>query len=154
MKPLALSVLGLFLGICGAACTPGSPRIKPSLTVPTEFDRQPFESPAGDSERVRYLKAYEAFWYNCITLLSDDLGALCPSTCSGTPATAAGCANGGSDAWHQIKDSIEEYGEGRTQAVLRAIAVQLENQAKMAAYFGEHPVEEYRPRSMNGRPSN
>ena len=147
MKPRWLSVLELLLCICGAACTtPGSPRIKPSLEVPIEFERQPVESPAGESERIRYLKAYEAFWYNCITLLSDDLGARCPSTCGGTPASAAGCANGGTDAWQQSKHSIESYGEARTQQVLRAIAARLENQAKMAAYFGVRPVEEYRPR--------
>jgi hypothetical protein len=139
-------VFGLVIACCGAACTSGSPRIKPNLTVPTEFQNQPFEPPTGESERVRYLKAYEAFWYNCITLLSEDISAQCPSTCSGTPATAAGCANGGREAWSQIRASVESYGELRTREELRAIARQLENQAKMAAYFGERPVEEYAPR--------
>ena len=139
MNPRWSNVLVWLLCICGAACTPGSPRIKPSLEVPTEFERQPIESPAGESERLRYLKAYEAFWYNCVTLLADDLGAQCPSTCSGTPATTAGCANGGTDARQQVKDSIESNGESRTQQVLREIAARLENQAKIAAYFGVHP---------------
>jgi len=125
------------LVVCGAACTAaGSPRIEPNLEVPAHFERQPVESPAGESERIRYLKAYEAVWYNCVTLRADDLGARCPSTCTGTAATAAGCANGGTDARRQIEDAIEAHGEARTQQALRAIAARLENQAKVATFFG------------------
>ena len=139
-------VCGLLLSIYGAACTAGSPRIKPNLKVPAEFEHQDFEPPTGESERVRYLKAYQAFWYNCVTLLSEDIDARCPFTCSGTPAESAGCANGGTEAWNQIRDSIESYGEPGTQQVLRLIAALPETKAQMAAYFGEHPAAEYAPK--------
>jgi hypothetical protein len=137
--------LALLSAFAAAACATNAPRLKPDVKVPTVFAYQSVEPASGETELVQYRKAYEAFWYNCVALMSEKLDAHCPTTCRGTPASVSGCANGGKDAAARIKDSVATHGEQRTQQMLRSIASETESKAHMAAYFGEHPMEEYSP---------
>jgi len=145
MKSAGLKPLAAVFAFSAIGCTAAGPRIKPDVRVPAEFAAHPVELPSGESEPVQYRKAYEAFWYNCVALRSENLGARCPSTCRGTPAAVSGCAHGGEEARSRIRESVADYGEVRTRRALRSIAAEFETKAKMAAYFGEHPTEEYEP---------
>jgi len=145
MKRGRFKVSATLLGIVAAACATDRPRIHihPDLKVPAEFALQTIETPAGESERFRYLNAYEAFWYNCLAMLAENLDARCPASCGGTPAAGAGCARGSADASNQTKDATTSYGAARTQQALRLITADPEAMAKRAAYFGERPPAEY-----------
>jgi hypothetical protein len=139
-KPLAA-----VFAFAAAACATNAPRLKPDVKIPTVFADQSVEAASGETELVQYRKAYQAFWYNCVALMSEKLDAHCPTTCRGTPASVSGCANGGKDAAAGIRSSVATQGEQRTQQMLRSIASEMESKAHMAAYFGEHPMEEYSP---------
>ena len=90
--------------------------------VPDEFKDPNLEfnltPPNGDPEPVRYSKAHEAFWWNCVMVRAQDLNARCPIICSGTPAAAPGCGEGAIDADDQIEELLRQFPSSQVQSYL------------------------------------
>src|SRR5262249_953244 len=103
-----------------AAPAPGGPKMVCRVVVPEEF-KSSTVAPNGDPERVRYTKAYEAFWWNCVLVRAAQLDARCPMICSGTPAATAGCAAGAGNADEQIERLLQRFSAGRVQSYLKRL---------------------------------
>jgi len=124
--------------------TQSSPHLAPRPDVPPEFI--PTADPATwldvEPESQRYKVSYEAFWWNCALLRSQNLRAKCPFTCSGTPAETAGCAQGAVDADDGIGALVKRYGASRSREYFQQLARTPGADAKLEPYFGTRPVPE------------
>jgi hypothetical protein len=90
------------------------------VEVPEEFKKSKF-APNSDPEPVRYTKAYEAFWWNCVMVRGRDLNARCPFVCSGTAAATSGCADGANNADGQIGALLKQFSAKKVQAHLKQL---------------------------------
>jgi hypothetical protein len=97
--------------------------------------------PNGQQERVRYKVAYEAFWWNCVSVRAVDLNRRCPFLPSGTPAACAGAWDGETNADEQIEALLKTYPARRVQTYLRSLASSPRAKGKMQPYF-ESPQTE------------
>ena len=118
------------------------PRLPYRINVPGEFRQDPpgWVPPNGEPERVRYSKAYEAFWWNCAILKSQDLDVRCPDSCSGTPAATFGCADGGTDASNAIGALVREHGKDRAKRLLERRVQEKAGYSKIEYYFPDGPL--------------
>jgi len=113
------------------------------VKVPTEYQKTPSNPPPnGEEEPILYKESYEAFWWNCVMVKADNLDARCPFTCSGTPAAAAGCGDGESDADNKIEDLLAKYSRSEVKKYLRALASTEEAKKKIYPYFEGTPQPE------------
>lgn len=110
-----------FIAPWSSTLADSGPKISLRVAVPEEFKQSPF-APNGDSEPVRYTKAYEAFWWNCVMLKAKDLRARCPFLCSGTPAASSGCVDGSHNADEQIADLLKRFSRPTVQSYLTKFA--------------------------------
>ncbi len=125
------------------SCLSHGPHLECHVTIPSEYQKTPWDPPPnGESEPIRYKKSYEAFWWNCVMVKADNLDARCPFTCSGTPAAAAGCGAGESDADWKIADLLNKYSRSEVQQYLRSLASTEEAKKKIYPYFQETPQPE------------
>src|SRR6185437_8011681 len=83
-------------------------QLRCNVRVPKQYRAAHFKSPNGQPEPVRYTVAYGAFWWNCVAVRAGDLQARCPFLASGTPATAAGAADGALNADKQIESLLKD----------------------------------------------
>lgn len=109
--------------------------------VPKQFQLDPpgWVDPNGQPERVRYAIAYQAFWWNCVSVKAIDLSANCPGGCSGTPGATWGCSDGSMDAYNRIEDLLKQFPPKQVQAYLKSIASTKEAQKAIATYFPDGP---------------
>ena len=138
MKRTAMLAVLLTAGV-GAAATPL--RLSCNVQVPSGYlvDPPGWESPTVESEAQRYTRAYEAFWWNCIMLKATAMDARCPSSCSGTPAATAGCADGGVQATEAVSLALREHPPVSVQRYLRTLASEPKAKRKTASYFPGGP---------------
>ena len=139
----------LIVALAASSWSACGPRLAQRDEVPTEYRLQPRElipPQNGEPERVRYRTAYEPFWWNCVIVKSRDLNARCPFVCSGTPAAAGGCADGGTDAENSIAALEKQYGPARAQAYLRVLVTKSKAHDKITPYFPDGPVAEEVPK--------
>jgi hypothetical protein len=125
-------------------CVSHPMQISCQARVPTEFKKDPpgWKSPTGEPESVRYIKSYEAFWWNCVMVKAASLEGRCPFTCSGTPAATYGCADGAIDAERQIKQLLKVHDKMKVQHYLHTIASDQEGKEKIRSYFPDGPHAE------------
>ena len=109
------------------------PKITLRVVVPEEFKHSKL-APNGDPEPVRYTKAYEAFWWNCVMVKAKDLHARCPFICSGTPGASYGCLNGSHDADEQIAGLLKRFSPSTVQAYLKQFASTPDAQRGLSGY--------------------
>jgi len=130
--------------MAAAAFSACGPRLPFRVDVPSEFQQDPpgWSRPNGEPERVRYANAYEAFWWNCTILKSQDLEARCPAICSGTPGAAAGCGAGGTDSSNAIAALVKEHGSARTKQLLEARVRDADGFSRIKRYFVNGPQAE------------
>ena len=111
-------------------------RSKPGLLcrvkVPARFKQG---NVSGLPERQRYRTAFESFWWNCASVKARRLQARCPFVCSGTPAAAAGCADGATDAESQIRRVVKLRGRVKAKRLVRSVAKTAAIKRKLAPYF-------------------
>ncbi len=122
---MSAALIAMLLGVssCQTQSATSSTLEPQSVDVPEEFTAQSSDNdadspPTPDSERTRYEKAFVAYWWRCVETKSERLEARCPFVCSGTPAAAAGCADGATAASRNISDHVERLGEARTRSLL------------------------------------
>ncbi|HTO09674.1 MAG TPA: hypothetical protein VMR86_21665 [Myxococcota bacterium] len=130
------------LALAALACAGPGPSLECRVNVPALYLQPGAElvpPPDGEPEPVRYTRAYQAFWWNCVAVRARRLDARCPFTCSGTPAASDGCAEGSSDATRDIDSLLQRFPPGRVQSYLTSLAAQPEAREKLAAYFGNTP---------------
>lgn len=136
------NVAALVILITIAAFARGGPKLKCVVVVPKEYRKKPFNPPPnGEPEPVRYTKAYEAFWWNCVAVRAIDLEGRCPFMASGTEAAAAGASDGALKADEQICKLLKKYAPQVVKEYLQSIAGQPEAHEKMRGYF-EKPTPE------------
>jgi hypothetical protein len=139
MKRLAiLPVIVLIAGISAAA----EPlKLSCEARVPSAYKADPpgWTSPTGESEAQRYTRAYEAFCWNCVMVKANAIDARCPSSCSGTPAATAGCADGGVQAAEGVSMALRMHPQGEVQRYLRGLASGQEAKRRAASYFPNGP---------------
>jgi hypothetical protein len=110
--------------------------MKCQVVVPEEYKQTPFNPPPnGEPEPVRYKAAYEAFWWNCVSVRAADLQGRCKFQASGTPAATAGAADGAANADAQINALLQKYSRRAVRKYLRSISSQSEAKEKMLRYF-------------------
>lgn len=113
------------------------------VVVPKQFMTQAFPSPNGQPESVRYKEAYEAFWWNCVAIMSKDMNSHCPIMASGTPAASSGAADGAMAAINGINDLVKNYGAARVQTYLEEVASPPSKvKAMLHGYFVNGPQAE------------
>jgi hypothetical protein len=117
-------------------------RIVPNSRVPLEYRQTVFDPPNGEPEPVRYKKAYEAFWWNCVFVRANDPRDRCPFTCSGTPAAVGGCANGAGDADSAIDLAIKQHGADEVVPYLKSLTKSRGAKEKLKPYFPDGPTPE------------
>jgi hypothetical protein len=139
LKRSLLSVV--VFSVTATGCGSRSPAISCAVEVPSEFRTDPsgWQSPTGEPEFVRYTKAYEAFWWNCVMVRAEDLEGLCPFTCNGTPAAASGCSAGAADADGKINRLLERHSAADALGYLRSLARSSEGASKITPYFPNGP---------------
>jgi hypothetical protein len=125
---LIIALLFLPMGCSG-------PRMQYTIKIPSECGNQ--ISPNGEPENKRYTTAYEAFWWQCVKVKSENLEKRCKSSCSGSSCATYGCSEGGSDAESQIKDFVAKYGKDCTQRYLKQSSKTKECKEKTKPYFRE-----------------
>jgi hypothetical protein len=139
-----------FAGVIGAlilvalGCAGPQPLLECRVSVPAEFadPGNSSDAPDGEPEHVRYTRAYESFWWNCVSIRARRLDARCPFTCSGTPAATAGCSSGASDATRDIDSLLGRFASDRVREHLASLAAQPVAREKLATYFGNRPRAE------------
>ncbi len=109
-------------------------KLECTVKVPSEYGNE--ISPNGESNNVRYTKAYKAFWWQCIKDKSNNLTNSCKWTCSGNAAATSGCTNGAHDAMRQIDNLIKEKGIEYTQKYLKKSAKTKKCKENVVPYFG------------------
>jgi hypothetical protein len=68
------SAIASALLLAVVASAHAGPTLKCRVIVPKEYRKTPFDPPPnGEPEPVRYTKAYEAFWWNCVAVWAVDL---------------------------------------------------------------------------------
>jgi len=145
-KPNLLMVLVVAGLCCMISCRAANPHMECKVDIPLEYKITPFDPPPnGEPESIRYQKAYEAFWWNCVLVKARNLDGRCPFVCSGTPAADAGCSAGAVDAENKICDLAKRYGCDAVRAYLKILAQEPEAGKKMRPYFSE-PTEENIPK--------
>ena len=126
------------LSFAAVACSISQPDLVYRAVVPDEFKDPNLEfnlnPPNGDPEPVRYSKAHEAFWWNCVMVRAQDLNARCPTICSGTPAAARGCGEGAIDADDQIEELLRQFPSSQVQSYLKSLASSLGAREKLNGY--------------------
>ena len=125
-------------------CESKSLSISCSVTVPENFRQDPpgWKPPNGEPESIRYTKAYEAFWWNCVMVKAGDIEGRCPFTCSGTPAATYGCSDGAIDAENQIRQALEDHDVNEVIKYLKTLAQDQSGLEKLKAYFPDGPRAE------------
>ena len=103
------------------------------VVVPDELKASTF-APNGDPESVRYTKAYEAFWWNCVMVRAKDLGSCCPRVCNGTAGATSGCTEGATNAGAQIDGLLQHYSAATVQAYLRRLGSSPRARHKLSGY--------------------
>jgi hypothetical protein len=142
--PLRIGVLLVAIVVpCVAMPSDAEPRMTFRVVVPDEFRNSKF-APNGDPEPVRYTKAYEAFWWNCVMVKGEDLNARCPFVCSGTPAATSGCAEGANNAGEQIGALLKQFSAQRVQAYLKQLGSKPDARQRLSGYgyFQDGPKAE------------
>jgi|GEM_PF-6301427 len=91
---------------------------------------------ASAPEPVRYVQAYEAFWWRCIEKKANDIKAPCPFMCSGTPAATAGCRDGAIDSEKRIEKLVKQFGPEQVKAYLFSLLGSGEHSAATSPYGG------------------
>jgi hypothetical protein len=139
MKPLAILLVIVAIADLSAAAEPL--KVSCEARVPSAYKTDPpgWASPTGESEAQRYTRAYEAFCWNCVTVKADAIDARCPSSCSGTPAAAAGCADGAVQAAVGVSMALRKHPQGEVQRYLKGLASGSEAKRKVASYFPNGP---------------
>jgi hypothetical protein len=128
--------------IVWSACADRDLEMKCLVNIPEEYQRPSVSPPPnGEPEPVRYQKAYEAFWWNCVAVRATDLAGRCPFAASGTAAASAGASDGAKNAENRISDLLRKYSEQAVQEYLRSIASQSEATEKMRHYFDKATSE-------------
>jgi hypothetical protein len=128
--------------IAAAVFAHSGPSLKCRVVVPKEYRKTPFNPPPnGEPEPTRYTKAYQAFWWNCVSVRAIDLGGRCPFIANGTPAAAEGAYDGALNAQDQICNLLKKYSAQTVQLYLRAVAGQPEAHERMRSYF-QRPTAE------------
>ena len=119
------------------------PKMTFRVVVPKEFRNSQF-APNGDPERIRYTKAYEAFWWNCVMVRAQELNARCPIICSGTPAAARGCGEGANSADDQIQRLLKRFPTSKVRGYLKSLASSPGAWEKLRGYgyFSDGPKAE------------
>ena len=100
------------------------PKLEPKISIPKEFSNRASNlssSPTGETDGVRYKKAFEEFWWNCVMVKAKSLNLSCPFAASGTAAASAGAWNGAVDAENQIKELIRKHQSVAVQAYLEKL---------------------------------
>jgi len=127
--------------ILATGCGVKAIHIAPRTDVPREYRTTSFNPPPnGEPEPVRYRTAYDAYWWNCVFVRAADLSARCPMMCSGTPAAAAGCADGANDADRDIDDATERHREEDVVRYLRSLTERAGAREKLETYFPDGPA--------------
>lgn len=130
------NVTALVLLSATVASARSGPKLKCVVVVPKEYRKTPFNPPPnGEPEPVRYTKAYEAFWWNCVAVRAISLKGRCPFVASGTPAAAAGASDGAMKADNQIDKMLRKYPARVVQKYLQSIASTPEAKEKTQSYF-------------------
>ena len=130
---LRLAVVALLL--VGCSEQPIQLTCNPEIPEQYASDSPQWQPPNGETEAVRYRKAYEAFWWHCVSVKAADPLAQCPMVCSGTPAAAAGCTDGTRDLEAQLSTLLESQSEATVIEYLRALAATEEAHEKTAPYY-------------------
>jgi hypothetical protein len=139
----------LALAVAALACAGPQPQplLECRVKVPAEFEGpgNPADYPDGQPESARYTQAYEAFWWNCVSIRARRLDARCPFMCGGTPGAASGCNDGGSEATGEINSLLGRFPARQVQDYLASLAAQPVAHEKLAPYFGRNPRAESAP---------
>lgn len=134
MKIATLVLAALVFG--GAAFGAGHMSLRCHVRVPREYRKTPFNPPPnGEPEPVRYSRAYEAFWWNCVAVRAAKLDGRCPFAASGTPAASAGAVDGAMNADEQIDGLLKHHSPSKVQRYLRTLASTKEAKRAMSPYF-------------------
>jgi hypothetical protein len=112
------------------------------VNVPERYrNQQETAAPNAQTDAQRYTEAYEAFWWNCVTVRSADYDARCPFLTSGTPAASSGARDGAANADAQIDALGKKLSRPSLQNYLRAIASTPAATDKMRPYFANPMAE-------------
>ena len=103
--------------------------------VPTAYLRSDVGTPNGEPESVRYARADESFWWNCVAVRAQDLAERCPFMCSGTPGASVGCADGAADADRQVERLLNHHPKDQVARYLRDLAGRPEAQRRTREHF-------------------
>ena len=138
-----MKIAAAFVLLFGAVSSAdGGLKLQCRVVVPREYRPTSFDPPPnGEPEPIRYTVAYEAFWWNCVSVRAADLRARCPFVSSGTPAAAEGAMEGATNAGHKIDQLLEKYPVGAVRRYLRSIASQPVAKEKMRPYFAKPTPE-------------
>ena len=118
------------------------PKMRCRVVVPKEYRTTPWDPPPnGEPEPIRYKVAYEAFWWNCVTVRAADPHGRCPFLASGTPAATAGATDGARNAEAQIEKLSAKYSQRSVRHYLRIIAARPLAKEKMKQYFDKPTPE-------------
>lgn len=129
-------LLGVIFGwpfVWTLAIAASEPKITFHVVVPEQYLTATY-APNGDPERVRYTKAYEAFWWNCVMVVARDLTVRCPEICSGTPGATAGCRDGANNARRQIDAQITRSSASELRSYLSRLAASPDALKKLHGY--------------------
>jgi len=120
-----------------ASCTEQAVHLTCSPEIPDQYpsDPQGWQQPNDQSEAARYRTAYEAFWWHCVSVKATNLSAVCPVACSGTPAAAAGCADGALNLEGQLEALLNSHPSTAVIEYLKALAATEEAHEKTNPYF-------------------
>ena len=133
-----------YVVLAGVACAHSSPALQISVEVPDTYSASGTDTPTGESEAARHRAAYEAFWWNCVSVRATDAAARCPFSCSGTAAATDGCGSGASAAERGIHDLARRFPSSRVQSYLQSLSATPEAREKMKRYFPDGPRTEAR----------
>ena len=123
------------------------PELRCHPVVPKELAKSTF-APNGDPESVRYTKAYEAFWWNCVMVRAQHLDARCPAICSGTPGATSGCGDGALNAGTRIDALLKQFPAAEVQKYLRRLGSTTKARRQLSGYgyFQDGPAADDDPR--------
>ena len=144
MKKICLLISITLSSIFIMGCDSNPLSISCTVTVPEKFRQDPpdWKPPNGEPESIRYITAYEAFWWNCVMVKAEDIEGRCPFTCSGTPAASDGCSDGAINAENQISQLFENHDVYEVTKYLKVLAQDPASIEKLNAYFPDGPRAE------------
>jgi len=128
------SIFALLFSMVGCL----GPRMQYTMKIPPQCGNQ--ISPNGEPENKRYATAYDAFWWQCIKVKSENIDNRCESSCSGSSCATYGCFEGGVDAENEIRKLINNYGQIAYKDILRPCLRQKNAEKRQKCILGNKAI--------------